>query len=150
MNRFSWRSNRLKFKTTENLPIILEEFIEYTPNLIKEKWRMSTCNWLDLQTLGSQPVMPKILPDHCFATNYMHLCRLLIRDRNLFFAVNYFHLCRWTGNSGWKIEHMQAIKLLVDDLLEWQSAIFIEQNSRVWEAVSLMCLHLWQVEFCTN
>ena len=27
---------------------------------------MSTCSWLDLQTLGSQPViMPKNLPDHC-------------------------------------------------------------------------------------
>ena len=26
---------------------------------------MSTCTWLDLQTLGSQPiVMPKNLPDH--------------------------------------------------------------------------------------
>ena len=25
---------------------------------------MSTYNWLDLQTLGSQPVMPKNLPDH--------------------------------------------------------------------------------------
>ena len=25
---------------------------------------MSTCNWLDLQTLGSQLVMPKILPDY--------------------------------------------------------------------------------------
>ena len=23
---------------------------------------MSTCNWLDLQTLGSQPVSPKISP----------------------------------------------------------------------------------------
>ena len=35
------------------------------PNLIKEKRRMSTCNRLDLQTLGSQPViMPKRLPDH--------------------------------------------------------------------------------------
>ena len=27
---------------------------------------MSTCNRLDLQTLGSQPIMPKNLPDHCF------------------------------------------------------------------------------------
>ena len=27
---------------------------------------MSTCNRLDLQTLGSQPVMHKNLPDHCF------------------------------------------------------------------------------------
>ena len=26
---------------------------------------MSTCNRLDLQTLGSQLVMPKNLPDHC-------------------------------------------------------------------------------------
>ena len=25
---------------------------------------MSTCNRFDLQTLGSQPVMPKYLPDH--------------------------------------------------------------------------------------
>ena len=24
----------------------------------------TTCNWLDLQTLGSQPIMPKNLPDH--------------------------------------------------------------------------------------
>ena len=35
------------------------------PNLIKEnRRRMSTCNRLDLQTLGSQPVMPKNLPNH--------------------------------------------------------------------------------------
>jgi hypothetical protein len=33
-------------------------------NLVKETQRMSTCNRLDLQTLGSQPIMPKILPDH--------------------------------------------------------------------------------------
>ena len=25
---------------------------------------MSTCNRLDLQTIGSQPIMPKNLPDH--------------------------------------------------------------------------------------
>jgi hypothetical protein len=30
------------------------------PNLIKENWRMSTCNRLDFQTLGSQPIIPKI------------------------------------------------------------------------------------------
>ena len=34
-------------------------------NLIKENRRMSTYNRLDLQTLGSQPTMPKNLPDHC-------------------------------------------------------------------------------------
>jgi hypothetical protein len=35
------------------------------PNLIKENRRMSTCNRLDLQILGSQPIVPKNLPDHC-------------------------------------------------------------------------------------
>jgi hypothetical protein len=35
------------------------------PNLIKENRRMSTCNWFELQTLGSQPIMPKNLLDHC-------------------------------------------------------------------------------------
>ena len=35
------------------------------PNLMKENRRMSTCDRLDLQTLGSQPViMPQNLPDH--------------------------------------------------------------------------------------
>ena len=35
-------------------------------NLMKGNWRMWTCNRLDLQTLGSQPViLPKNLPDHC-------------------------------------------------------------------------------------
>ena len=34
------------------------------PTFIKENRKMSTCNRLDLQTLGSQPVMLKILPDH--------------------------------------------------------------------------------------
>ena len=33
-------------------------------NLIKKYRRMSTCNRLDLQTLGYQPIMPKNLPDH--------------------------------------------------------------------------------------
>ena len=30
---------------------------------------MSTCNRLDLQKLGSQPIMPIILPDHWSASN---------------------------------------------------------------------------------
>ena len=34
------------------------------PNVMKENRRMSTCNRLDLQTLGPQPVMPKNLPNH--------------------------------------------------------------------------------------
>ena len=35
------------------------------PDIRKGNWRMSTCNRLDMQTLGSRPViMPKNLPDH--------------------------------------------------------------------------------------
>ena len=35
------------------------------PNLMKQNRRMSTCNWLDLQTLGSPLIMPKKIPHHC-------------------------------------------------------------------------------------
>ena len=35
-------------------------------NLIKLNQMMSTCNYLDLQGLGSQPIMPKNLPDHWY------------------------------------------------------------------------------------
>jgi hypothetical protein len=34
------------------------------PNVIKENRRMSTGNRLDLQALGSQPILPKNLPHH--------------------------------------------------------------------------------------
>ena len=34
---------------------------------------MWTCNRSDLQTLGSQPVMPKNLPDHCYMATRMHV-----------------------------------------------------------------------------
>ena len=36
------------------------------PNSIKENRRMWTCNRSDLQTLRSQPIMPKNLSVHCF------------------------------------------------------------------------------------
>ena len=41
------------------------------PNLIKGNRRKSTCYRLDLQTLESQPNMPKNLPNHC-AGHRMH------------------------------------------------------------------------------
>jgi hypothetical protein len=34
---------------------------------------MSTCNRLDLQTLGSQPVMPKNLPNHWSRDNALDI-----------------------------------------------------------------------------
>ena len=35
---------------------------------------MRTCNRLDLQTPGSQPIMPKNLCDHCFGGLSCSLC----------------------------------------------------------------------------
>ena len=32
---------------------------------VKKNQRMSACKRLELQTLGSQPIMPKNIPDHC-------------------------------------------------------------------------------------
>jgi hypothetical protein len=44
------------------------------PNPIKENRRMSTCNRLDLQTLGSQPTMSKNLPDHWLHVDIFWCC----------------------------------------------------------------------------
>jgi len=41
--------------------------------LIKESRKLRSCNRLDLQTHGSQPVMPKNLPDHCFGRLVSHI-----------------------------------------------------------------------------
>ena len=45
-----------RMKITDHLRGI---YIKIFPHLSKENKRMSTCNRLDLQTLGSQPIMPK-------------------------------------------------------------------------------------------
>ena len=51
MNRLSLRNKWLKFKTAGKLPIILEEFMEYTPIYWRKTGGCPTCNRLDLQTL---------------------------------------------------------------------------------------------------
>ena len=44
---------------------------------------MSTYNWLDLQTPGSQPpVMPKNLPDHCLDFEYRGKTTNVVQDGN--------------------------------------------------------------------
>ena len=52
-----WENNQLEFETAGKLPIDVEEFHRIYPILITENQRMLTCNWLDWQTLGSQPVI---------------------------------------------------------------------------------------------
>jgi hypothetical protein len=60
MNRLDLRNNRLKFRTSGKQPIFFEESIQYISNRRKNR-KMSTCNWLDLETLGF--LCPEISPD---------------------------------------------------------------------------------------
>ena len=47
----------MTLKTAGGLSVGEEESIEYSTNLMRGIRRMSTCNRLDLQTRGSQPIM---------------------------------------------------------------------------------------------
>ena len=51
-NRLSMKKNMWKFKTSEKLLIIVEEFAKYASNQVKKTEKITTCNWLDLETLG--------------------------------------------------------------------------------------------------
>ena len=67
MNRLSLSNNRLRFRGLGELPIILEEFMEYALNECRNM-KDHNCNQLDLKTLGwnldLQPVISKIQPVH--------------------------------------------------------------------------------------
>ena len=63
MNRLSSRNNQLKFKTSGGIMILLDESREYTSIGWKQHRKMSTCNRLDSESLGSWPTtMPKNFP----------------------------------------------------------------------------------------
>ena len=82
LNRLSLRNNRWKFETSGILPIALEESIEDTSTERKyQNRKMSTCNRLDLESLGSWPttmsktyralvgVIPFVFIDELFSQN---------------------------------------------------------------------------------
>ena len=70
MNRLSLRNNRLKFKSSGCLLIVIEDFYGICLKLMKKNRKnMSTCDRLDLETLESPPVMLKILPRHLWWTD---------------------------------------------------------------------------------
>ena len=67
---YRWTSWSWRLQENE-LPIILEESTEeYTSNEWKQNQKMSTCNRLDLESLGSWPTMPK----NFLGTRPIHLC----------------------------------------------------------------------------
>ena len=72
MNQLSLRNNRLKFKASWKLPIIVEESIEHPSNWVRKNWKLTTYNWLDLETLGFWPIMPKIFPRRCSKQQVTH------------------------------------------------------------------------------
>ena len=83
MSRLSLRNHRSRLETAGKLPIILEEFIEYIPQINKGKpgGCRHVCTRLELQTLGSPPVvMPKYLTNHWTTLGFDQLCLRISRD----------------------------------------------------------------------
>ena len=86
------------------LLIILRSLGEYTSILMKENHEMSTCNRLDLETLGSWPIMPKYILGHwsrwCQFCHCSKLCALL---REIYFGkcvqLHFGFLGIWLGVS---------------------------------------------------
>ena len=68
------RNSRLKFKTSGKLPIISEESVEYTSHYQSALRKITTCNRLDLETLGSRLLMPKNLPGHWYSSSTFISC----------------------------------------------------------------------------
>lgn len=60
------RNNLLKIKTSGKLAITLEEYVEYTPKVIKKILTITTCNRSDLEHYEFEQLYPKISQD----TNY--------------------------------------------------------------------------------
>ena len=63
MNRLSLRITGWSSRLQENYRSFGGIYRTY-PNLIKENWKTSTCNRMDLQTLRCPPFMPNNLRDH--------------------------------------------------------------------------------------
>jgi hypothetical protein len=64
MNQLSLRNNWLKCKTSKKIPHHFRKSCRIYPKLVEKLRKISTYNQLDLETLGSQPIMPKNLPGH--------------------------------------------------------------------------------------
>ena len=69
MNRLSSRNNRLKFKTSGNLPITVEEKLEYTSNECKQNRKLWTGFRLELESEGSWPSVPQTSWHYCTASD---------------------------------------------------------------------------------
>ena len=126
--RLSLRNNRLKFKALGNLLTILKESIEYTSNEWKHKNRkMSTCNRLDLESLGSWPTLyAQKLPGHWLKPIHKKICITKFQE-----FVRYLDVA-WSLvllTSGWPSRMPSLEPLLTRDW--WPVTISLEALSLV-------------------
>ena len=117
MNRLSFRNNRLKFKTAGKLTDHYEGIYTLYPDSIKENRRLWTCNWLDLQILGSQPIiMPKNLPDHWHGVPHWMLGRRQMHHHKLCFLLGPLALIKLVRSHNlvtclkWTPNHIMCLK----------------------------------------
>ena len=83
--------NRLKSETI--FSIITDhtrEIYGICLQLIKKNRKITTCNPLDLETVGSWPIMPKNLPEHCIwaTTVCLDVCAIFTQEYMIFFSTN--------------------------------------------------------------
>jgi hypothetical protein len=64
MNAVEFEKYRVKVEVCRKSTNHFRGIYRIYPNSIKKNRRMSTCHQLDLQTLGSQPIMFKNLANH--------------------------------------------------------------------------------------
>ena len=65
--------------------------------LVKKIWKMSTRNWLTLETLGSQPLMPK---------NLVLITHLLQEVKWSYLRINLTWIPSWALWSTWKMKQL--------------------------------------------
>ena len=119
MNQLSLRNNRLKFKTSGELPIVLEEYVEeYTLNEWKQHRKMSTCNRLDLESLGSWPTLPNRLEQSK--------------------SPRMEYKCAWWGISLWSKLFRKSVVIL---RMEWRKSII--KGSFQWWTIGI---NFWNIK----
>ena len=144
MTRLSLRDNWLKLKDFRKITDHFRGIHRIYPRLIKKNWKITMRHWLDLETLGSWPIIPKNLPGHwslkelgASTLKGLAACKCLRKlFCNLFFLVIYEYEC-WS----------QDVKTF-NALLE---SSFSSELKRPQQLTDLLCcgiLHMNMNLFC--
>ena len=71
-----WGMSGWSSRHCEDYGLCLEEVGRIYCKWRTETWMMPTCHRLDLETLGSQPIVLKTFPGHCFRNLVVHMVKL--------------------------------------------------------------------------